>query len=107
MTTAIERLGKWLAAGLVVVGAVAIVLVPSWWALLPASVLLVVAAASNRDSTRRSTTLAAICWASVGFFTAISFGLVWPIPQLVGILIEGTKHVFHVFFGRCTEIKIQ
>ncbi len=89
MTTAIERLGKWLAAGLVVVGAVAIVLVPSWWALLPASVLLVVAAASNRDSTRRSTTLAAICWASVGFFTAISFGLVWPIPQLVGLIAAG------------------
>lgn len=86
MTTVTDGLSKWLAAGMVVVGAVAIVLAPSWWALIPTSVLLVVAVTSGRDGTQRSTKLAATCWASVGFFSAASFGVVWPIPQLVGLL---------------------
>ncbi len=89
MVTTIDSLTRLMAAALVVIGAVAIVVAPVWWALIAVLVLLVVAAYSSADEAHRSTRLAAICWASVGFFSAVSFGLVWPIPQLFGLLTAG------------------
>ncbi len=57
-----------------------------WWLLLPVGALILVGAWLQRtDATKSSLWLAVVCWASVGIVSAVSFGLIWPIPQLVGL----------------------
>lgn len=77
------------AAAVVSAGAVAIVVTPGLWALIPVAVLSLIAGRCYGDEGCRSTTLAAICWASVGFFSVVLLGVVWPIPQLIGLTLAG------------------
>ncbi len=84
-----DRTAQLVTASSVVVAAVALVLTPGWWSLVPTAVLLVVAAALTRDGGRDSTTLTAVCWGTVGLCSALSFGVVWPIPQFIGLVVAG------------------
>ncbi len=56
------------------------------WLLLPVGALVLVGVWLRRtDEADSALWLAVVCWASVGIVSAVSFGLVWPIPQLVGL----------------------
>lgn len=56
---------------------------------LAALVLLGIArwSAIGGDAASDTVSLAALCWATVGAASVLPFGLVWPIPQAVGLLV--------------------
>ena len=71
--------------------AIGTVLLPGWGAALPAIVLLGIAFGSARDDGLDSpVAVASVTWACVGLATALSFGLVWPIPQMLGLIVAVT-----------------
>ncbi len=73
----------------VVASAVAVAVWSSsgWWLLLPVGALVLVAMWLQRtDEPESSIWIAIVCWASVGIVSAVSFGLIWPIPQLIGLV---------------------
>ena len=39
----------------------------------------------SQEELESSSWVAAVCWIGVGLVSAVSFGLVWPIPQLLGL----------------------
>lgn len=41
----------------------------------------------SQNKTESSLWLAVVCWSFVGIVSAFSFGLIWPIPQLIGLAI--------------------
>ncbi len=76
--------------GVVVATAVPIAMASSsgGWLLLPVVALLVLAVWLRRIGDGDvAVWIAVVSWASVGVASAVSFGVVWPIPQLVGLVI--------------------
>lgn len=74
--------------GVVVAAAVSIAVASSsgGWLLLPVVALLVLAVWLRRiGDDGAAMWIAIVAWASVGVASAGSFGLVWPIPQLIGL----------------------
>ena len=73
-------------SALVVLCAVTVVLVSGWW-LVPPTLCLVAVSLQLRARGEQGTAtwIAAVGWAAVAVFTTVSFGLVWPIPQLLGL----------------------
>jgi membrane protease YdiL (CAAX protease family) len=72
----------------VVAAAIAVALLSTTgpWLLLPVLALVAVLFWLSRHGQLGSSTwIAAVCWACVGLGSAASFGLVWPIPQLLGL----------------------
>lgn len=75
-------------AGAVVVLAVLVVLLPGWLAVVPAAALALIATWCRRRAPVPSSTLvAALSWCSVGIVSGATLGLVWPIPQFVGLCL--------------------
>ncbi len=76
------------AAALVVVSAVSVAVLSGWWLAVPTGVVLArvawLWAAAGREA---SVWIAVVCWAAVSAFSMLSFGLVWPIPQLLGLVL--------------------
>ena len=74
------------ATALVVVSAVSVAMLSGWWLAVPTAVLLALVARSwAADDRESSVWVAVVCWGAVGVFSMLSFGLVWPIPQLLGL----------------------
>ncbi len=88
-TTAVDNGARPSAVALVVVAAVAVVVAPTWWGLAPTVLLVVAAAWLSSVEAHRSTIAATVCWAGVGLASVVSFGLVWPIPPLLGLAAAG------------------
>ncbi len=84
-TAAGSRAG--VADAVVVVSAVLVVVSSATrWAAVPVAALAVVSVwLWRRSETHSASWVAAITWTCVGAATLLSFGLVWPIPQLFGL----------------------
>ncbi|MGB7651377.1 MAG: type II CAAX endopeptidase family protein [Gallionella sp.] len=79
-----------IAVGVVVASAVLIAVASSagGWLLLPVTALLTLAAWLRRIGDGDAAIwIAIVSWASVGVTSAVSLGLVWPIPQLIGLVV--------------------
>lgn len=92
----------------VVAAAIAIALLSSTgpWLLLPVLALGVVLLwLGLQGELGSSSWIAAVCWACVGLVSAASFGLVWPIPQLLGLgiaslILRGHGQAWPTWLGR-------
>ncbi|MEZ5383812.1 MAG: CPBP family intramembrane glutamic endopeptidase [Microthrixaceae bacterium] len=78
-----------LGLSLSVLAVTTVVLLPHPATGLVALILLGIArwSASGGDAESSAVSLAALCWATVGAASVASFGLVWPIPQALGLLV--------------------
>ncbi len=71
--------------------AIGVVLVPDWGAALPAVALIGIGVGSaRRHGVGTTAAVAAVTWGCVGVAASLSFGLVWPIPQVLGLVVAGT-----------------
>ena len=89
-----------IAGVIVLVSAVAVPVAQGWWVLAPTGLLLAVAAWLLATGVHDSTLwTAVICWGAVGLATTAPHGLVWPVPQLLG-LAAASSVLRHQGWGR-------